>query len=63
MVPPDTTITRPNPTAPPDPDDGLGRPTEAPPGSLRERIRAKPGTYKIVCTIHAPGMKMTVKVS
>ena len=24
---------------------------------------SKKGTYKIVCTIHAPGMKMTVKVT
>jgi plastocyanin len=23
----------------------------------------KPGTYKIVCTIHAPGMAMTIKVT
>jgi hypothetical protein len=43
MPSPDTAAPRSHPTAPPDPDDGLGRPTEAPPGSLRERIRAKPG--------------------
>jgi uncharacterized membrane protein YbaN (DUF454 family) len=43
MASPDTAAARPNPTAPPEPDDGLGRPTKAPSGSLRERIRAKPG--------------------
>jgi plastocyanin len=31
-------------------------------GSFSRKF-AKPGTYKLVCTIHAPGMKMTVKVS
>jgi len=44
MASPDTAAARSHPaSSPPDPDDGLGRPTEAPPGSLRERIRAKPG--------------------
>lgn len=31
-------------------------------GSFSHKF-AKTGTYKIICTIHAPGMKMTVKVS
>lgn len=31
-------------------------------GSFARKF-AKTGTYKIICTIHAPGMKMTVKVS
>jgi uncharacterized membrane protein YbaN (DUF454 family) len=43
MASPDTTAPRSHPAAPPDPDDGLGQPTKAPPGSRRERIRAKPG--------------------
>lgn len=30
-------------------------------GTFAHRF-AKKGTYKIICTIHAPGMKMTVKV-
>ena len=51
MAPPDTAAAPSHPTSPPpDPDDGLGRPTEAPPGSLRDRIRAKPGlaqTYRV----------------
>ena len=43
MASPDTAAARSRPMSPPpDPDDGLGRPTEAPPGSLRERIRARP---------------------
>ncbi|MBX5468348.1 MAG: amidase [Thermoleophilaceae bacterium] len=31
-------------------------------GSYRHRF-TKRGTYRILCTIHAPGMRMTVKVS
>ena len=30
-------------------------------GTYEKRMR-KLGTYKIVCTIHAPGMRMTLKV-
>jgi plastocyanin len=30
-------------------------------GSFAKTL-TKPGTYSIVCTIHAPGMKMTVRV-
>jgi plastocyanin len=30
-------------------------------GSFSEKL-TKAGTYTIVCTIHAPGMKMTIKV-
>ena len=47
MASPDTTATRSQPPAPPDPDDGLGRPKEVPRGSLRERIRAKPGLAQV----------------
>jgi plastocyanin len=31
-------------------------------GSFSKRLTKK-GTYKIVCSIHAPGMKMTIKVT
>jgi plastocyanin len=31
-------------------------------GSFSKKLNTK-GTYKIVCTIHAPDMKMTVKVN
>lgn len=30
-------------------------------GSFSKKL-TKPGTYKLVCTIHAPGMAMTIKV-
>jgi plastocyanin len=30
-------------------------------GSFTKKFKKK-GTYKLVCTIHAPGMKMTLKV-
>jgi plastocyanin len=30
-------------------------------GSFEKRLK-KAGTYKIVCTIHAPDMRMTLKV-
>jgi Putative transmembrane protein (PGPGW) len=43
MAPPDTAAPRSQPTATPDPDDGLGRPVEVPRGSRRDRIRSKPG--------------------
>jgi plastocyanin len=31
-------------------------------GSFSKRLTKK-GTYNLVCTIHAPGMKMTIKVT
>jgi Putative transmembrane protein (PGPGW) len=43
MTQTDTARARTPHTAPPDPDDGLGRPAELPRGSRRDRIRSKPG--------------------
>jgi plastocyanin len=31
-------------------------------GSFKRKMK-KRGTYKIICTIHAPGMRMTLKVT